>query len=330
MYNKMMSYHSVVRAILVATSITITQKTYAAGISINPGIPGVTEATDLVGIVVNIFQTALLVGAFLAFGSIVYGGITYALSESGFMKSEAKDRIIDALIGLTLLVGAYMLLYVINPALTILKNPGLEKIAIVVEGDAGSQSECTGVPNGGCVFKPDTAKPNCQNAQQTTGKNTTECATSPTPTECYTKITCNNPTQGCSGKATCGTSPQGQSACTESKSVKNALIALQANDPEIWNRKGQVTTTGGEHSKCSCHFGGTSCTDGGHAIDFGFGASVIKDNDPERIEAAIRKNGISAVCGCEDGFDDVNCSQADHVHCNIDAASCNCSSNFGK
>ncbi len=318
---------------IIAISIASAQNLYAAGISINPGIPGVSEATDLVGIVVNIFQTALLVGAFLAFGSIVYGAVTYALSESGFMKSEAKDRIIDALIGLTLLVGAYMLLYVINPALTILKNPGLEKIAVVVEGDAGSQSECTGVPNGGCVFKPDTTKPNCQNAQKTTGKNATECATSPTPTECYTKITCNNPTgQNCSGTATCGQSPQGQSACTESKSVKDALTALQANDPEIWSRRGQVTTTGGTHSKCSCHFGGTSCTDGGHAIDFGFSGGVggIKDSDPGRIEAAIRKNGISAVCGCENSFDKTSCSQADHVHCNINAASCNCSSNFGK
>ncbi|MEN9342045.1 MAG: hypothetical protein RIQ54_301, partial [Candidatus Parcubacteria bacterium] len=53
---------------LAATSPLLT---YAETISINPGIPGVTEATDLVGIVVNIFQTALLVGAFLAFGSIV-------------------------------------------------------------------------------------------------------------------------------------------------------------------------------------------------------------------------------------------------------------------
>jgi hypothetical protein len=119
---------------VIMTALVTPLLTQAETISINPGIPGVSEATDLVGIVVNIFQTALLVGAFLAFGSIVYGAVTYALSESGFMKSEAKDRIIDALIGLTLLVGAYMLLYVINPALTILKNPGLEKIAIVVEG----------------------------------------------------------------------------------------------------------------------------------------------------------------------------------------------------
>ncbi len=149
---------------MVITALATPLLTQAETISINPGIPGVSEATDLVGIVVNIFQTALLVGAFLAFGSIVYGAVTYALSESGFMKSEAKDRIIDALIGLTLLVGAYMLLYVINPALTILKNPGLEKIAVVVEGTIPNRP---GKPVGGrCATAPSDSACSVENLER--------------------------------------------------------------------------------------------------------------------------------------------------------------------
>ena len=100
---------------------------------INPSIPGTNEATQAepnpVGIIGNLFQFALLIGGLLAFIMIVYGGIEYAASgDSGSGQKEAKDRIQQALLGLLLLAGSFILLQTINPQLTKLEFPTLDKI----------------------------------------------------------------------------------------------------------------------------------------------------------------------------------------------------------
>lgn len=100
---------------------------------INTSIPGMNTATqanpDPVGIIANLFQFALLIGGLLAFVMIVYGGIEYAASgDSGSGQKEAKDRIQQALLGLLLLAGSFILLNTINPELTKLEFPTLTKI----------------------------------------------------------------------------------------------------------------------------------------------------------------------------------------------------------
>lgn len=100
---------------------------------INPSIPGSSQGTqtnpDPVGIIGNIFQFSLLIGGLLAFVMIVYGGIEYAASgDSGSGQKEAKDRIQQALLGLLLLAGSFVLLQTINPQLTKLEFPDLESV----------------------------------------------------------------------------------------------------------------------------------------------------------------------------------------------------------
>lgn len=115
-----------------------------------PNIPGTNEATqenpNPVGIVGNLFQFALLIGGLLAFVMIVWGGIEYASSgDSGSGQKEAKDRIQQALLGLLLLAGAFVLLQTINPNLTKLYFPTLSDVV----GSEVDLPNTTG-PNGVC------------------------------------------------------------------------------------------------------------------------------------------------------------------------------------
>ncbi len=89
-------------------------------VTINTNIPGGNPTVNNPGgWVANFYQFALLLGGLLAFGAIVYGGITYTLSAGNPEKqSDAKSRITQALLGLTLLLGAYIVLNFLNPKLT--------------------------------------------------------------------------------------------------------------------------------------------------------------------------------------------------------------------
>lgn len=175
---------------------------------INPNLPGSAEGANPGAIVANLYQAALLVAAFLAFGSIVYAGLQYALSSVPGIKSDAKERIIDALLGLLLLVGAYLLLYIINPAIVLLQNPTLDKIQEVKEGAAPPAGggnlppECRGVKNGGCVYKAKSSD-SCKDAPTVVGDNAEKCkgnepqGSDPKYQGCYSKTICQRGTANC-------------------------------------------------------------------------------------------------------------------------------------
>lgn len=79
--------------------------------------------------IVNIYNFALMIGGILAFGMIVYGAVRYTLSGgSPSGQSEARDIITQALLGLLLLVGVFIVLNLVNPELTRLSLPELGKI----------------------------------------------------------------------------------------------------------------------------------------------------------------------------------------------------------
>ncbi|MES2007216.1 MAG: pilin [Patescibacteria group bacterium] len=64
-----------------------------------------------------IFKLLLTAGALLAVGTLVYAGISYILSEAFETKGEARKRMVAAFYGLVILLGAWLLLNTINPAL---------------------------------------------------------------------------------------------------------------------------------------------------------------------------------------------------------------------
>jgi len=100
-------------------------------LTINPNIPGTSAAnTGVPGIVTNFYSFALMMAGILAFGAIVWGGIKYATGRGNpTAESEGKSWITNALWGLLLLAGAYVILYTINPQLVSLNVAGLPSVS---------------------------------------------------------------------------------------------------------------------------------------------------------------------------------------------------------
>lgn len=65
----------------------------------------------------TIFKIVISFGALSAVVMLVWGGITYIVSDAVDMKSKAKKRIQAALLGLALLASSYLILNTINPNL---------------------------------------------------------------------------------------------------------------------------------------------------------------------------------------------------------------------
>lgn len=106
-------------------------------------IPDPKTPAELVN---NFYIFALMIAGFLAFGSIVFGGLQYVLSAGNFVnQQDAKDRITQAILGLLLLFSAYFILGTINPKLTRLKTPAVEPLNIEAleppETEPGTQSQ---------------------------------------------------------------------------------------------------------------------------------------------------------------------------------------------
>ena len=113
--------------------ITLAHAQGTGQVVINPNIPGsVPVSAGPIAVVFNFYQYALMGAGLIAFAMIVYAGIKYSLAAgnpSG--QSDAKNQIFEALLGLLLLLGAYVVLITINPDLVRLSLPALEKIGLV-------------------------------------------------------------------------------------------------------------------------------------------------------------------------------------------------------
>lgn len=88
-----------------------------------------TSATDYVTIspdviVNNVYQISLMGAGILAFGVIIFAALRYTLAAGNpSIQSDAKDQITQAILGLVLLLSAYLILNTINPRLTNLSLP---------------------------------------------------------------------------------------------------------------------------------------------------------------------------------------------------------------
>ena len=73
---------------------------------------------DLGSFINGAFKIALSIGAILAVLRIAWAGFQYMSSDAWGEKSHAKEILGDVVIGLLLLLGAYLILYQINPDIT--------------------------------------------------------------------------------------------------------------------------------------------------------------------------------------------------------------------
>lgn len=90
-------------------------------------IPGLgASVTDPVQYIIGIYNFAVSIGGIIAMFLIILAGIERAASAGNPSKiADANDRIKNALWGLGLLFGAFIILNTINPSLTNLRLPGL-------------------------------------------------------------------------------------------------------------------------------------------------------------------------------------------------------------
>ncbi len=83
-------------------------------------VPGVFQqgtATNPVAILKNLYGFAIGIGSVIGVVMIIYAGFEYMYVESISGKSDAKKRITDVFLGLAVILGSYLLLRTINPAL---------------------------------------------------------------------------------------------------------------------------------------------------------------------------------------------------------------------
>ena len=132
-----------------------------AAFAVDYSLPTITTAqpntAGPAGWVSNLYQFSLMAAGILAFGVIVYAGFLYTLkSGNPSAQGDAKDQITQALLGLLLLLGAFLILNTINPGLTKLEVKGLTPIQTQTTTN-NAQSDVSlfqclmgGAPTGGC------------------------------------------------------------------------------------------------------------------------------------------------------------------------------------
>ena len=87
--------------------------------------------------IVGIYKWALLVAGIIATVMIILGGFTYLTSGGDASRAgEGKERITSAIFGLILLLGSYMLLYLLNPDLVQFKSLKINVIENIPLEDA--------------------------------------------------------------------------------------------------------------------------------------------------------------------------------------------------
>lgn len=118
---------------------------------ISAGLPPFTQAgQDPATFVKSLYDYALTIVAGAAVVMIVYGGVKYVASGgNASAKSDALDIIKNAIFGVILLFGGYIILYTINPNLVNLKNPEVPTAPDIASSTLGGSSS-----SGDCVITP--------------------------------------------------------------------------------------------------------------------------------------------------------------------------------
>ncbi|HTY39479.1 MAG TPA: hypothetical protein VMC43_00070 [Candidatus Paceibacterota bacterium] len=123
--------------VLVAPLIAL-----AAPSSVTVGLAQV--AADPGTIITQIFNFALALAGLLAFLMIVWGGVKYAANpgNSG-AQSDAKDRILQAILGLLLLFGSVLVLNTVNPQIMKTPVPPLSAVPVPPSQPITPSSTCS-------------------------------------------------------------------------------------------------------------------------------------------------------------------------------------------
>lgn len=141
-------------------------------------IPGLTDAGGGgFSVYINfLYAASISIAALLAVIKIIIAGVKYMLTDVISTKSNAKGEIQGALLGLLLILGAYIILYIINPRLV---NPTVQfqKIPDTPAGAASGGSSIS-TPGG---TSANAAPATVQQKQLLPPLDLSEARTNPTP-----------------------------------------------------------------------------------------------------------------------------------------------------
>lgn len=131
--------------------ITVAEEQGNTNVILLESLPGIgsagEQAPNLGSYLDGIFKLALGIATGLAVVMIVIGGVEYMGSESIFKKDAGREKIQDALWGLLLALGAFLLLQTINPALV--RFDIVNTLNRVIE--KASEPPTAGGPGAGCT-----------------------------------------------------------------------------------------------------------------------------------------------------------------------------------
>lgn len=119
--------------VVVTTMVFFVFSTiYAAEYTLLTPLPGTVDNAPikLGDYLPAVFNLAIGIAAVMAFVAITWGGITYATSDAITGKAQGREWITNAIWGLLLVIGAWVILYTINPQILkfnlILETPNVQ------------------------------------------------------------------------------------------------------------------------------------------------------------------------------------------------------------
>jgi len=102
-------------------NLNLTYPQFPGGPNINPNHPDTNQS--LPALVAWLYVFIVGISGLAAFVMIVWGGVEYMTSAGNPTRtSGAKDKIKSALLGLLLVLASFLILQVINPELTLLRE----------------------------------------------------------------------------------------------------------------------------------------------------------------------------------------------------------------
>lgn len=265
-------------------------------------IPGFESAKDFPDYLLALTKFAIWTVGIVALFMIIWGGFMYVTSAGNTSRLDTAKRIIyDAFYGLLVALGAWLLLYVINPDLvkfdTSMTPIPLKEIGVTKDGGAtpgglttkGAMELAKEILNMSSTITLDTSSPDCKDVNEryvTPKLNVEQVASGLRMITCNS--TCKPPPDGNNTKCDAQSSPP-EKMFTAMKCVANKGISYIV-----------TSIAGGQHSASSTHYKGK-------AIDVKPGSSSMAE-----LRNAFNQCGGKAFC--DKGGKPVDCTAADHVH----------------
>jgi len=131
-----------------AVLVPLPGTTYNCNVVNSQGATVQTECSDLSRYLPNAFNLTIGLSVALAFIVITVGGVTYATSDALSGKSKGRELIENALWGLLLVIGAFIILQTINPQILTF-DLRIDRFNVPTPGTGPGGTGGTGGPGGG-------------------------------------------------------------------------------------------------------------------------------------------------------------------------------------